>query len=229
MCKLENCENCEKEHDGTYGSGRFCSPKCARSFSTKEKRSDINDKVSKKMSSDIINKKCEFSNCNNILIQTIKNRKRFCNVICSNNHNNSLPEKRKKSSETAIKNNFGGNRNKYAYGWYESKYAGKVFLESSYEYKVALELDENNISWIRPKYIKWFDLNINKDRKYYPDFYLVDYNIYLDPKNDYLITQDEEKIKQVIIQNNIIIIILDKNNLTWNNIKKIISLKRLSD
>ena len=22
------CENCNKEHDGSYGSGRFCSSKC---------------------------------------------------------------------------------------------------------------------------------------------------------------------------------------------------------
>lgn len=29
------CENCGKEHDGSYGSGRFCSKKCARSYSTK--------------------------------------------------------------------------------------------------------------------------------------------------------------------------------------------------
>lgn len=28
------CEFCYKEHDGTYGSGRFCSEKCARSFSS---------------------------------------------------------------------------------------------------------------------------------------------------------------------------------------------------
>lgn len=28
------CENCDCEHDGSYGSGRFCSAKCARSFST---------------------------------------------------------------------------------------------------------------------------------------------------------------------------------------------------
>ena len=43
------CENCKKEHDGTYGSGRFCSSKCARGFSTKEKRKEINDKVSEKL------------------------------------------------------------------------------------------------------------------------------------------------------------------------------------
>lgn len=41
------CENCEKEHDGSYGSGRFCSSKCARGFSTKSKRKEINEKVSK--------------------------------------------------------------------------------------------------------------------------------------------------------------------------------------
>jgi hypothetical protein len=29
------CENCGKEHLGNYGSGRFCSKECARSFSTK--------------------------------------------------------------------------------------------------------------------------------------------------------------------------------------------------
>lgn len=40
------CENCDKEHDGSYGSGRFCSAKCARGYSTKLKRAEINEKVS---------------------------------------------------------------------------------------------------------------------------------------------------------------------------------------
>jgi len=43
------CENCESEHNGDYGSGRFCSSKCARGFSTKEKRQEINEKVGKKL------------------------------------------------------------------------------------------------------------------------------------------------------------------------------------
>lgn len=30
------CEKCGKDHDGTYTSGRFCSPRCARGFSTKD-------------------------------------------------------------------------------------------------------------------------------------------------------------------------------------------------
>lgn len=32
------CENCNKEHDGLYGSGRFCSSFCARSYSTKNSK-----------------------------------------------------------------------------------------------------------------------------------------------------------------------------------------------
>jgi hypothetical protein len=42
----KNCENCGKEHDGSYGSGRFCSTLCSRSFSTKDRRQEINSKVS---------------------------------------------------------------------------------------------------------------------------------------------------------------------------------------
>ena len=40
------CENCNGEHEGSYGSGRFCSKVCARGFSTKHKREIINQKVS---------------------------------------------------------------------------------------------------------------------------------------------------------------------------------------
>ncbi len=43
------CEYCNKEHDGLYASGRFCSAECARGFSSKEKREEINEKVSNKL------------------------------------------------------------------------------------------------------------------------------------------------------------------------------------
>ena len=35
------CEKCNNQHDGKYGSGRFCSCECARSFSTTIKREEI--------------------------------------------------------------------------------------------------------------------------------------------------------------------------------------------
>jgi hypothetical protein len=41
-----NCEHCSEEHDGSYGSGRFCRSKCARAFSTAAQRDAISAKVS---------------------------------------------------------------------------------------------------------------------------------------------------------------------------------------
>lgn len=46
---MKTCENCGNDHSGEYGSGRFCSLKCARGFSTKVKRFEINQKVSIKL------------------------------------------------------------------------------------------------------------------------------------------------------------------------------------
>lgn len=38
------CEYCGKEHDGHYGSGRFCDVHCSKSFSSNIKRAIINQK-----------------------------------------------------------------------------------------------------------------------------------------------------------------------------------------
>lgn len=43
------CEHCANEHDSSYGSGRFCSAKCARAFSTASRRNEINQQVSLKL------------------------------------------------------------------------------------------------------------------------------------------------------------------------------------
>ena len=46
---MYKCEKCGKLCDSIYASGRFCSYKCARSFSTFAKRKLINKKISKKL------------------------------------------------------------------------------------------------------------------------------------------------------------------------------------
>lgn len=88
-------------------------------------------------------------------------------------------------------------------------------LESSWELELAIDLDENNINWIRPGPLIYYDEN-NQKRRYYPDFYLVDYDVYLDPKNDYVREKDKKKIQWVIDQNNVKIVLLNKNQLSWN-------------
>lgn len=44
---MRTCERCKTDIIEKYGSGRFCSAKCARSFSTKANRKEINEKISK--------------------------------------------------------------------------------------------------------------------------------------------------------------------------------------
>jgi hypothetical protein len=76
--------------------------------------------------------------------------------------------------------------------WYFNKNENKqVLLESSWEVTTAENLDKRNIKWIRPEPMEWFD---NKKRFYYPDFYLPDFDIYLDPKNPYCMSKDKEKM-----------------------------------
>lgn len=111
--------------------------------------------------------------------------------------------------EHAKKNNFGGYRENAGhskkYKMLDS-FGKEVCLQSSYEKKCADILNDLKIRWIRPKYLKY------ENKKYFPDFYLIDYNIYLDPKNDYLSKIDDLKIKKVMQENNVIIHIL-KNNM----------------
>lgn len=77
-------------------------------------------------------------------------------------------------------------------------------MDSSWEVKIAQWLDENTIEWSRTKKLVflWTDANGEK-RRYYPDFYLPKYNLYLDSKNPFLQQKDKFKIEQVIRENNI--------------------------
>lgn len=101
-------------------------------------------------------------------------------------------------------------------------------LESIHEWKVANILDKNGINWIRPKQIK-----LSSGYGYEPDFYLKDFNVYLDPKSKWkgkngakylgFAGQEKqlEKIKQFEEEYHIICLILwhdDERSHTWNGI-----------
>jgi len=51
---------------------------------------------------------------------------------------------------------------------------------------------------------------------------LVNFKIYLDPKNDYLIKMDAEKISRVAEQNNVKVLVLNEKQLQWDIIKGLI-------
>ena len=80
------CENCGKEHNGNYGSGRFCCEKCAKSFSTKfmikgQTKNAICKSCGKEFKTSI------YSNINNVNCDECRHYiKRICKV-CGREYN----------------------------------------------------------------------------------------------------------------------------------------------
>lgn len=82
-----------------------------------------------------------------------------------------------------------------------------VVLQSTYELDLFEILCELGVRWERPKALKYDNKN------YFADFYLLDFDVWLDPKNSYKAKQDLDKITKVIEQNNIRLYVLLKHQL----------------
>ena len=95
-------------------------------------------------------------------------------------------------------------------------YGNEVTLQSSYELLCSQILDNLKIKWIRPKSLKY------DSKRYFPDFYLPEHDLYLDPKNDYLAKLDQQKIACVKEQNSVEVIILTKELLNEDYIKNLV-------
>jgi len=80
------CQYCDNIHDGSYGSGRFCSQKCARGFSSLEKRKEISDKVSLKLGGKGKNRFVGSGKCIGCG-KDISKRKKYCSWDCHVNDN----------------------------------------------------------------------------------------------------------------------------------------------
>lgn len=86
-----------------------------------------------------------------------------------------------------------------------------ILLDSSWELALARRLDEINVNWIRPDPLQWVD-ETGLSHNYFPDFYLIDYDIYLDPKNSHAINVQKKKLGVILNQYKNILILdtLDK-------------------
>ncbi len=159
------CEKCFKDHDGSYGSGRFCNVKCANS---RIRSKEIKEKVSKKL---IGRKKSK------LWIENPANRNcKFCNVEFLASHPLQLAcsrdcvrkkgslalseeqkiQKSKKMSAIAKKRHEAGEK----FGW-----SSRFKIKPSYPESIAIKFFElNNISFIR-------ELPVGK---YFVDFAIED-------------------------------------------------------
>lgn len=148
------CKICEKEaiKYSRYSKGEFCSKKCACSYSTKEKRIEINKNVSKKLTKEKIEKKCK--QCGNIFFVKIKNIKQECCCVrCSSLFREKNDKEYKIRQITAMKNLFKDPEKRIRLreigrkGGFGKKglTKGGIFFQSSLEEKCFSFLEDNNI------------------------------------------------------------------------------------
>ena len=85
----------------------------------------------------------------------------------------------------------------------------KVEMDSTWEVAMAARLDALGIAWIRNNTLKLaYVTRGNRKRKYIPDFYLPDYNLYIEVKG-YWTDAARHKMKDVQERNTVRILILE--------------------
>ena len=157
------CQNCNKEYNILYGSGRFCSEKCARGFSTKNKRQEINKKVSQKLSYPLIIKICEY--CKIEFIAKKKNQI-FCSKRCARIGHITSKETKNKLSILRIKSIENGN---VGYG-IKCNFEG-IRCDSALEYAFCKWYKLKNPNSKIERYKGFIEY---KGIRFHPDFFIDD-------------------------------------------------------
>jgi hypothetical protein len=200
------CTFCEKPLNYSSKNKQYCNRSCAASHTNTTRGVTFRKKYPQRV--------CPISFCQ-VCKSTIPNKRvKYC-VDCG------ISERKRKGRINALTRNFGGRTQS------KSILYNGVYLGSTYELKVARSLDKNNIKWTKCDRFSYTD-PFGKLRTYEPDFYLTDFDLYLDPKNDFLIENinpslgftDSEKIRIVENTHSIRVIILNKNELSWKYIKQ---------
>ena len=104
----------------------------------------------------------------------------------------------------------------------------EVVMDSSWEHICATKLDEAGIKWERdPKMHLIYHTERGRKRKYIPDFYLPEYDMYLEVKG-YWTDAARYKMKDVVARNNVDILIVESMPQVLT-VKKMILEKRQDD
>lgn len=217
IVKHNNCNECGLE---IKLNKKYCDSSCAAKYNNRNRKhsedtkNKIRDTITRKYRAGEITIKNRSIKGHRHRNSNIYNKELSKYVyICANCGNEFMTDKppseatkncSKKCSTSQIFNNRryrNGSRKTFYY--YNKHTSELVTLESTWEVTLAEFLDRNNINWIRPNSIVWID-HENKERLYYPDFYLKDYDLYVDPKNPYCMKRDAYKMQYIENRNNII-------------------------
>jgi predicted nucleic acid-binding Zn ribbon protein len=169
---MKNCENCKQDHDGSYGSGRFCSSKCARGFSTKAKRKEINEKVSASLGENEL-RHIDCPTCGK-KIKTRSNTKTYCSRKCIQRKPLSKDLK-DKLSKIRTMNMLNGKVHSNYYKVLNSDNK-EITVQGTWEFEVANRLKEMNEPFDR------FFIKYDGHHRYTPDFYLPSKDLFIEVK-----------------------------------------------
>ncbi len=188
------CENCEIEHDGKFGSGRFCCKKCSTSFSSNKNKEIKNSKISLSLKGRYIGLENSWYTSGKLsepkldicpICKSTFNKsysKTYCSKLCYLDDKNLL-----------YRNNGKGGYRKGSgigkKGWYKG-----YWCDSSWELAFVIYNLEHNIKFERNKEGYEY-LYKNELHKYYPDFILEDGTL-LEIKG-YETDKDKEKYKAI--------------------------------
>lgn len=203
--KMVKCLWCENEFETTTHkkAKKCCCQSCSHKYSQSKVNSEMHSLSLKRGKLYPILKKFKCVVCNKMFKKTIKSKSivfQTCGIKCY----------RSLLSKKSIENPNCGGETGYKHYQYKN-----IWMDSKWEIEIAKLLDCKNIKWERDrkKHMFWWTDKSGIKRRYYPDFYLPDYKLYLDPKNKYKAQLDLEKITNVIKENGI--------KLLWGDLNEI--------
>lgn len=207
------CHLCEQPIPYKKRANKFCSKTCSATYNNKQR---IRTQESRQAISELAKARWEEGTWPILRSGYGKDNPRYITgdyakvqkkcVLCHTEFE-SIPQHDFCSTECSNK----GKRTRNG-AWYFCVTENKqVYLQSSWEIEIAKWLDDQNIPWVRPKPLKYLKEGVLKN--YYPDFYLIDLDIYLDPKNPFCMEKDADKMKSVLEYNSITLLYGDKDKM----------------
>ena len=213
----KHCPNCGKIIEFENKNNKFCNQSCSASYHNKQ-RVYSDEQIQKRKERFKLVRQKQLENhypSTNVFLNQCK----ICGKDFWNKRKNKTCSKFCKC-ELLSRNQLA--REYQGYSASRQVFYKGIKLGSSFELMLARLLDKMNITWIRPAYINYITKD-NKQHKIFPDFYLPDYDLYIDPKNNYLINKDQSKFFLSCSQNKIDTILLSSEHINEQMISEIIN------
>ena len=164
---------------------------------------ETKEKIKNSIHARLPKKEIPCKHCGSIFVIDHKQRKRsVCNPICAPGK-----EFKRRQLSKSLKGKSGGYR--IGGGRGKGGYVNGIWMDSTWEIELANRLNSLSINWERDTgkhRLTYTDVN-GEERKYYPDFYLPDYDVYVEVKG-YWTSETKQKMNSVIERNEQVKIII---------------------